>query len=337
MRTRHPKRSILAAMLGALLSHSDATTLVALDPQPLPVSKGVYRLPYTDNTSVMITRDHLNHPTTLNRIDMVGQGGGPYTVVAAAAGWIRIIVENNNINCCNGSCPNNYVWIEHPNGEWSKYSHMTQNSVSGFGRSVDEWVNAGDPLGFEDDIGMACGAHVHFEVGVPNHVELPPSNPLDPSDPDPDSPPDTTCNWFTSGGFLVSDGIQDDVLFEDPDNDGVNNPDDDVNRQNRIPVFCQVGFANAGDTFTAGPCDDVCNDPVTDFSGVTVTAAGSPYYKQAAGAMDNPDGDFIIQANAGAAIRSGDRVTLSPGFHAELGSYFSASIGPCDSPGGTGD
>jgi hypothetical protein len=49
------------------------------------------------------------------------------------------------------------------------------------------------------------------------------------------------------------------------------------------------------------------------------------------------DGDFVVRANGGTAVRAGDRVTLSPGFHAEADSYFSASIGGCDTPGGTGE
>jgi len=318
--TRHAAGLILAAMV----LHLGAGRLVAQ--QPLPVSKGVYRLPFEDGTSVTFQNDHTDHPTTLNRVDMTG-AGSPTTVVAAAAGWIRLISDGNNTTCCGGTCANNFVWIEHPNGEWTKYTHMSQNSVTALGLMVGDWVNAGDPLGTEDDIGQACGVHVHFEVAVPKHVELPP-----PSGTDPDSPPDTVVDWF-GGGWLYCDecncggfcgGLTCGCAVAN------------VNRQNRIPVFCQIGFAVDNETHTAGPCDDVCNDPVTDLSGVTVSA-GTPYYDQVSGTAGNPNGDFVIEANAGAAIRAGDSVTLSPGFHAELGSYFSASIGACDTPGGTGE
>jgi hypothetical protein len=376
-------RCLLSLSLPALLAHHGAGHVAAQ--QPLPVSKGVYRLPYADGTSVGFVNDHTNHPTTLNRVDMAGQGGGPYTVVAAAAGCIRDIVDTNNTFCPNscastmstpendcdgdgttsaqdhctaqsnvcagysgtsGNCcerhvpstamcppsgpisqpacttfcanaPNNYVWIEHPNGEWTKYTHMQFGSVTAAGRFIGECVDAGTPLGLEGDVGIAGGPHVHFEVAVPKYVEG-----------------GTISEWF-SGGWLRCDECNCAGACGAGTTCGC--AATNVNRQNRIPIFCQVGFASAGGMATANPCDDACNNPVTDFSGITVTAAGSPYYRQAVAAMGNPNGDFIIRPNAGAAIRSSERVTLSPGFHAEPGSYFSASIGGCDSPGGTGE
>jgi hypothetical protein len=357
----------------------------AIAQQPLPVSKGVYRLPFADGTSVTFSNDHTNHPTTLNRVDMSGQGNGPFTVVAAGAGWVRIIVENNDTFCpnacgnnndCNGdgvttatenqqaqtqacsgyagastfccerqfeanggNCPgagtcqggpNNYVWMEHPNGEWTKYTHMLRGTVGqgtdnngnpGAGRFVGEFIGAGTPLGIEGDVGLASGPHVHFEVAVPMHVQLDP-----PAGVDPDSPPDTINEWF-SGGFLVGDGITDDV-----DGDG----SDDVIRQNRIPVFCQIGVAVDNDNNTANPCNDACDAADPDLSGVTI-APGTVFHDQTATTIGHPSGDLVIRAFSGAALRAGTRVTLSPGFHAELNSYFSASTGGCDTPGGTGE
>jgi hypothetical protein len=384
----------LGVALIALLFQAGSGTLIAQ--QPLPVSKGVYRLPYQDGTSVRFSNDHTNHPTTLNRVDMTGQGTAPFVVVAAAAGWIRIIVENRDTFCPNacgatattpendcdgdgvttpqdnqqaqqnacgnyngattfccerdfeangGTCPgagtclngpNNFVWIEHPNGEWTKYTHMLRGSVGpgtdnngnpGAGRFEGEFVAAGTPIGIEGDVGFASGPHVHFEVGVPNYVELLAElQALNAVESDPDFPFATTDDWFNNG-FLVGDGVVDDV-----DGDGT----DDVNRQNRIPVFCQVGFANAGDINTAGPCNDQCDDPISDLSGFAIVP-GSIFYSQVPATMGNPNGDFVIQPFAGAAIRAGTRVTLSPGFRALGDSYFSASIGACDTPGGIGE
>ncbi|GMU20668.1 MAG: hypothetical protein AMXMBFR13_07650 [Phycisphaerae bacterium] len=415
-------RSKVGWGLAVLLSHVASATLIAQ--QPLPVSKGVYRLPYADGTDVRFSNDHTNHPTTRNRVDMTGQGGGPFTVVAAAAGWIRVIVENNDTSCpnaqqaqcpddptgtgttndCNGdgtttlaennqaqniacggfagtstwccerdfegnggTCPgtgtcqniaNNFVWMEHPNGEWTKYTHMQRGSVGpgpdnngnpGAGRFVGEFVAAGTPLGLEGDVGIASGPHLHFEVAVPEHLErLADIQALNAIQSDPDFPPDAVCNWFGCGcagplcpyppltctvacidGFLRGDGVVDDV-----DSDGT----DDVNRRNRIPVFCGVGIPIAGDENTAGPCNDLCDEPnVSDVSGMTITAGSMPFYSQVSNTLGNPAGDFVVEALAGAALRAGTRVTLSPGFHAEPGSYFSASIGACDTPGGTGE
>lgn len=79
--------SMCTATLVLLLS-SGSSRLFAQDPQPLPVTKGAYRLPYLDGTTVRFSNNHLSHPSSLNKIDMAGQpSGGAYTVVSAAAGW----------------------------------------------------------------------------------------------------------------------------------------------------------------------------------------------------------------------------------------------------------
>ena len=132
-------------------------------------SLGTYRVPYRPGTSVEVTRDHLTHePPT--RIDMHGVGGSkPYHIVAAASGVIRFIVDRFSANRPGKTpCNNNYVWIEHDNGEWTKYSHLTKGSVTGVGGlAVGDRVTAGTFLGFEDDVGCASGEHLHFEVAVP--------------------------------------------------------------------------------------------------------------------------------------------------------------------------
>lgn len=49
----------------------------------------------------------------------------------------------------------------------------------------------------------------------------------------------------------------------------------------------------------------------------------------------NSASNFVARANSGVSVRAGDHITLSPGFEAETGAYFSAAIGVCDSPGGS--
>ena len=135
----------------------------------------LYRLPYADGTQTYVSRDHITH-TPPDRLDMVGVNGqAPYPVVAAQTGIIRFIVDHHTEVCCGGSCANNYVWIEHLFGEWTKYSHLATGSVTDIaGLSVGDVVLAGEFLGFESNVGRACGVHLHFEVGVPND----PLNPL---------------------------------------------------------------------------------------------------------------------------------------------------------------
>jgi murein DD-endopeptidase MepM/ murein hydrolase activator NlpD len=67
------------------------------------------------------------------------------------------------------------VWIAHANGEWSKYTHLETNSVTALGLRVGSRVSAGQPLGFEGDVGQAQGEHVHLEILVVDDL----ANPID--------------------------------------------------------------------------------------------------------------------------------------------------------------
>ena len=136
---------------------------------PFELSKGIYRIPYIDGTTVKVTNDHFNH-CPRGRVDMVGKGGSaPYKIAAAADGWIRAIEDDNSIQCdCKKTnCRNNYVWIEHTNGEWTKYTHFVKNSVTVLNHKVGDWVTAGTYLGDEGNVGCASGIHQHFEAAQP--------------------------------------------------------------------------------------------------------------------------------------------------------------------------
>jgi murein DD-endopeptidase MepM/ murein hydrolase activator NlpD len=97
--------------------------------------------------------------------------GHQYTIAAAAPGTIRFIVDTNSEPTDN----TNYVWIQHSNGEWTKYTHFETDSVTDKGWHVGDHVLAGSHLGFEGDVGKASGEHLHFEVAVPDD----PANPID--------------------------------------------------------------------------------------------------------------------------------------------------------------
>ena len=132
---------------------------------PYELSNGIYRIPFANGTEVTITNDHFNH-CPRGRIDMVGNNGS--SIVAAADGWIRFIEDDNTQQCDCGEtfCLNNYIWMEHANGEWTKYTHMQTNSVPGT-LDIGDWVTAGTFLGTEGEVGCASGVHLHFEVAQP--------------------------------------------------------------------------------------------------------------------------------------------------------------------------
>src|SRR5690606_19428002 len=115
---------------------------------------------YEDGTALTVWQDHHTHSPTRDRTDLSAGAGAE--IVAAAGGWIRLIRDNNGDTfgrgdglahdsvtaqddslehgCSNnnpadstgppnpifGTCAqyNNYVWIEHANGEWTKYTHF---------------------------------------------------------------------------------------------------------------------------------------------------------------------------------------------------------------------
>ncbi|HEY7638568.1 MAG TPA: M23 family metallopeptidase, partial [Steroidobacteraceae bacterium] len=135
-------------------------------------------------TAVKVFDDFTTHRPQ-GRVDLFAvEGKRPYRVVAAAAGRIAAIQDSydeQQSGRAAADCHNNYVWIAHPNGEWTNYSHLAHGSVTQLAKlKVGDQVAAGTYLGNEGAVGCAMLDHVHFEVAVP----------------DPDKPID-------AGGFLL--------------------------------------------------------------------------------------------------------------------------------------
>lgn len=263
-------------------------------------SSGIYRVPYADGTEVTVNNDAHNHN---DAYDLTA--GADAEIVAAASGWIRAIVDQHgeepnpgdgeDINgdpqddslehaCGNndptetvvGSCGdyNNYVWIEHPNGEWTKYTHLGTGTVgldapAGFGWEVGDWINAGQVIGLENDIGQATSSgqpgdrafHLHWEVAIPD----------DPNEPMP---------FCELGGFMV---------FSIPDCAG--SPFGD-----RVAaVVCDIPGNEllAGDTRTANPCEH--DPPTADAGGPYVVDEGSGVQLDGTGSSD-PEGNPLTYA-----------------------------------------
>jgi murein DD-endopeptidase MepM/ murein hydrolase activator NlpD len=151
-----------------------AAGVAAAAPQVVPDtrSEGLYRLPFAAGVSVKVFDDFDTHRPR-GRIDLFAVNGAePYRVVAAAAGRIVAIQDSyseQQTGRAAALCHNNYVWIAHPNGEWTNYSHVAQGSVTGrAGLKVGDTVRAGQYIGDEGAIGCAMLKHVHFEVAWPD-------------------------------------------------------------------------------------------------------------------------------------------------------------------------
>jgi murein DD-endopeptidase MepM/ murein hydrolase activator NlpD len=143
----------------------------AASPALTPPSQGTYRLPFADEVLVKVFDDARTHRPP-GRVDLFAVGGqAPYRVVAAAAGWVVAIQDGfseQQSGRAAKDCHNNYVWIVHPNGEWTNYSHVAHGSATGDAHlHVGDRVAAGQFLGYEGAVGCAMLHHVHFEVAVP--------------------------------------------------------------------------------------------------------------------------------------------------------------------------
>ena len=146
---------------------------------PLEASSGIYKLPFACNVTAYVTHVH-SDPGQVYDIDFAIYGAD---IVAARDGWIAQIVEHHNECCYSSVCEpcNNYVVIDHGDGEYSYYLHIKQWSVPD-NLSVGTFVHQGDKIAEQGDVGWTggngrddvpcngqtwdshCGIHLHFGV-----------------------------------------------------------------------------------------------------------------------------------------------------------------------------
>jgi hypothetical protein len=254
------------------------------------LSSAIYRIPYVDGSAVTANNDHHNHPNTPNRVDL--GGGDLNTIVAAASGVIVGIrdhhgnsnalgdglaadgvtaQDDNKEHSCSdatdengdpipdvtvkGRCQdhNNYVWIRHSNGEWTKYTHFATKSVTappptGFGWQEGDTIFVGQALGYQSDVGSAGGSHLHFEVAA-----VPPGSPARP--------------FSDLGGFIDSSSwnVVTVVCFSDGDDNG-------------------DSLYTDGEAYTSGPC--VNTAPTADAGGPYQVNEGSTIQLDGTGSSD---------------------------------------------------
>ena len=236
-----------------------------------------------------------------DKYDLIATGANK-EIAAAASGWIRAIVDqhgddfdrgdgldsngnphvaddpDSSIDIYNDSLEhkcanpdedspcvtyNNYVWIEHPNGEWSSYVHLATGSVRTRGwtahpdnREVGaaNWIEAGEVLGVEGNVGFADSNHLHWEIARPVAGE-------------------TSLNFEPRGGFMdpaAGHGI------------------------NLVPVICNIvgndSFLDRNETFTAGPCPN--QPPTAEAAGPYEVNEGSSVQLNGTGSTD-PEGNAL--------------------------------------------
>lgn len=265
----------------------------------LPLSHGWYRIPYGTGEPIFVSRDHVTHTPPIKE-DWIALNGGAaqnIAIVAAADGRIRSIADHNTVCCAdnanniNCSACNNSVWIEHANGEWTKYSHFKTGTVTGSPAFLDtnDCVVQGQILGYEGDVGHTSGN---------DRLQTVCSTPL----------VDTTRRCSIHLHWEVAWNQDSDYL--------------------RVPIMCGVTgwIAYDNDTITAATCNGLgCETDVVIGNGVigggviSVESADNSITSQA-----------IYTGSTSTAYFSGNRITLEPGFAARSGVYFHAMIKSCE-------
>lgn len=94
-------------------------------------------------------------------IDLINNAGGACDVIAVADGEV-VYVQNGVVGYDEKVfTAGNFVRIKHPNGYYTRYLHMVNNSIC---VKVGQKVKAGDKLGTEGNTGYSFGTHLHFDV-----------------------------------------------------------------------------------------------------------------------------------------------------------------------------
>jgi murein DD-endopeptidase MepM/ murein hydrolase activator NlpD len=103
-----------------------------------------------------------DHGDDYGRGDGLDAGGDPQ-----ADDSLEHLCTDDSVLAPDETCTrhNNFVWIEHANGEWTKYSHLRTGTVRiDYGWTEGDTIDVGDIIGAEGNVGFAFSTHLHYEV-----------------------------------------------------------------------------------------------------------------------------------------------------------------------------
>ncbi len=130
-----------------------------------------YKLPVPQNLLQRI--DRTSSPAHMgqlrNAIDIIVDEETP--VLAAADGIVTFVKDDSDIG---GSSPiywnhSNFIVIMHSNGEYSRYDHLSYNSLK---VKVGQYVKSGQVIARVGMTGFTYTPHLHFQVFVVTGINM---------------------------------------------------------------------------------------------------------------------------------------------------------------------
>lgn len=125
-----------------------------------------YHLPFSSNTTFLVVQGYNGKASHKNEYALDFNMPEGTTVVAARAGIVFEIIQNNNTGCEDKECMqyNNLISILHSDGTIAKYLHLKYNSSL---VKLGDSVLASQPIALSGNTGWSRGPHLHFVCSLP--------------------------------------------------------------------------------------------------------------------------------------------------------------------------
>ncbi len=257
------------------------------------ISRNFYRTPYEGGVSFFITSatgDYIGHGGSMDT-----RGAPANTALVAMADGVVCSFNDSRNDCgCDGaygSC-GNCITIVHDNGEMSRYLHLRQGSITAAGMFVGRQVYAGEIVGMEGDVGRTCGNDGPPRAGT-CIAEVPAG----------------AGNCFRHNHWNVIRIATGEPL---------------------MPMTCEIPGSVYTETSYVGSGDCSTTPCVASFSASGQNLSGLGTWRVWQADTTVTLSTVAVSSSAAVVAHAGERVRLTPGFHASPGGYFRAEIGTCN-------
>jgi murein DD-endopeptidase MepM/ murein hydrolase activator NlpD len=126
-------------------------------------SVAIYHLPYKSAQGYLLHQGYNGSFSHQNQyaLDFTMAEGTP--ILAARAGIVVKVVDDNKKSCATGECVkyNNYILVYHSDGTFAEYTHIRKKGA--LVMPGDEVVQ-GQHIAYSGNVGWSTGPHLHFVV-----------------------------------------------------------------------------------------------------------------------------------------------------------------------------